>query len=317
MSTAYATRINRVIDHIDAHLDHPLDLRSVAALAHFSPWHFHRIFQALTGETLANRVRRRRAEAAAQRLLAKPPVPVSTIAVDLGFASAEVFSRVFRAHFGMSATQWRKGGSRRWAQDNRQRLSKIHQELSKPSQVSSADNDEYHGMPSLSRHHQPSGPPPEVEYRSLAAGYVAYLRHVGPYGHPNIGVTWERFARWCGLRGLPAPGGAFIGIAQDNPEITRPEHCRYDCCVEVPRTVQPDGEVGIQPFAGGRYACAAFQGKPEEIHEAWMRLYGEWLPSSGWQPDDSPAIEVYELGGSAQMKPGELACLLCLPIRPL
>src|SRR6476646_11717671 len=96
----YTASINRVVDHIDAHLAEPLDLETLAAVAHFSPWHFHRLFQALTGETLADRVRRRRLETAAARLLATPPQPALRIALDVGFGSAEVFTRAFRAHFG-------------------------------------------------------------------------------------------------------------------------------------------------------------------------------------------------------------------------
>ena len=96
----YVAAINRVDDHIDTHMAEPLDLEKLAAVAHFSPWHFHRLFQALTGETLADRVRRRRLEAAAGLLLATPPESALSIALDVGFRSAEVFTRAFRAHFG-------------------------------------------------------------------------------------------------------------------------------------------------------------------------------------------------------------------------
>lgn len=60
----YVARIHRVTDHIDAHLAEPLDLAVLASIAHFSAWHFHRVFQTMTGETLADPVRRRRASRA-------------------------------------------------------------------------------------------------------------------------------------------------------------------------------------------------------------------------------------------------------------
>ena len=69
---SYTARINRVMDHIDAHLAETLDLQALAGVARFSPFHFHRVFQALTGETLADRVRRRRLEVSAGRLLTQP-----------------------------------------------------------------------------------------------------------------------------------------------------------------------------------------------------------------------------------------------------
>ena len=109
----YVARINRVFDYIDEHLADPLDLAKLAAVAFVSPWHFHRVFQALTGETLADRVRRRRVEVAATRLLAQPPAPALTIALDVGFGSPEVFTRAFRAHFGVTPTAWRDRKSTR------------------------------------------------------------------------------------------------------------------------------------------------------------------------------------------------------------
>ena len=50
----YERRIHRVVAHIDAHLDQPLDLESLAAVANFSAFHFHRLFRAWTGETLGD-----------------------------------------------------------------------------------------------------------------------------------------------------------------------------------------------------------------------------------------------------------------------
>ena len=85
MSTDYQRRIDRVIDHIGAHLADPLDLAALAGVAHFSPWHFHRIFHALTGETLAEHVRRARLEAAAGRLLRRPRESALSIALEVGF----------------------------------------------------------------------------------------------------------------------------------------------------------------------------------------------------------------------------------------
>ena len=54
----YRSRMHRVLAHIDAHLDEPLDLSSLAGVAHFSPFHFHRLFAAWTGETLGDYLRR-------------------------------------------------------------------------------------------------------------------------------------------------------------------------------------------------------------------------------------------------------------------
>jgi AraC family transcriptional regulator len=306
-----------VVDYIDGHLAEPLDLKTLAAVAHFSPWHFHRVFQACTGETLADRVRRRRMEVAAQRLLRHPPPPASTVAFDLGFSSAEVFARTFRAHFSMTATQWRHGGYRGWAENNRLELSKISQAQSKNDQVPFGSLIDDANQAAVGALPNPGERAMDVELRTIPSGTLAYLRYTGPYGGRGIGLTWKRFARWCKQHALPKPGHALIGIAQDNPEITLPRHCRYDCCVQVTSAMRAEGHVGIQRFAGGRYACRRFSGTVADINDAWIRLYGDWLPNSGWQPDDQPAIEIYDAGVDFDGETGRFSCLLCLPIRPL
>src|ERR1700757_3053830 len=103
----YVDRMHRVTEHIDQHLDQYLDLETLADVAHFSPYHFHRLFSAWMGETLGDYLRRRRIEVAAMRLVAQPRVPVLHIALSVGFGSAEAFTRAFRARFGCAPTAWR------------------------------------------------------------------------------------------------------------------------------------------------------------------------------------------------------------------
>lgn len=64
----YKARILRVLTHIHEHLDEELDLEELARVACFSSFHFHRIFAAMTGETIADHVRRLRLERAAIEL---------------------------------------------------------------------------------------------------------------------------------------------------------------------------------------------------------------------------------------------------------
>ena len=54
----YIHRINRVVDYIEANLDEKHSLEELSRVAYFSPFHFHRIFKALTGETINNYLKR-------------------------------------------------------------------------------------------------------------------------------------------------------------------------------------------------------------------------------------------------------------------
>lgn len=51
--TDYRERLSRVQAYIHDHLDQPLDLARLAEVAHLSPYHWHRVYHALYGETIA------------------------------------------------------------------------------------------------------------------------------------------------------------------------------------------------------------------------------------------------------------------------
>ena len=314
---SYTARINRVMDHIDAHLDETLDLRALAGVAQFSPFHFHRLFQALTGETLAERVRRRRLEVAAGRLLTQSDATALRIALDVGFNSAEAFTRAFRAYFGSTPTAWRGGAFRSWAERHCVALSKIRQGDRKAYQ---AVMDAFLQDTELWPHgHVPraKGEKMDVELKTLPDTRVAYLRHVGPYGGSGIAAAWQRFAAWCAQAGLMQPRRRMFGVCLDDPTITPPEKCRYDCAVEVDEAFVARDEIGIETVAGGRYACARFSGVAAEVRDAWNRLVVDWLPKSRYQPDDRCALEIYEPDFVVDEKTGAFPCLLCMPVRPL
>jgi len=87
MSTveSYQERMTRVLVHIQGRLDEPLPLEELAGVACFSPYHFHRIFRGMVGESVKEHVRRLRLERAAQRLK-QSSQPVTEIAFDAGYA---------------------------------------------------------------------------------------------------------------------------------------------------------------------------------------------------------------------------------------
>ncbi len=99
--TEYKSRMHRVVGAIDRQLDQPLDLAMLAEVAHFSAFHFHRLFAAWMGETLGDYLRRRRLEVAAMRLAAQPRTTVLNDALSVGFGSA---ARAFRKRFASSPT---------------------------------------------------------------------------------------------------------------------------------------------------------------------------------------------------------------------
>ena len=104
----YISRINKVMDYVDKNIDKALNLADLAGIANFSPFHFHRIFTVLTGETPGNFVQRLRVEKAASLLLNDKRMTISDIAYDCGYGSVSLFSRSFRAFWGTTAKEFRQ-----------------------------------------------------------------------------------------------------------------------------------------------------------------------------------------------------------------
>ena len=299
----YVDRMHRVTEYIDQHLDQFLDLETLAEVAHFSPFHFHRLFSALMGETLGAYLRRRRCEVAATRLLAQPKLSVLQIALDVGFGSAEAFTHAFGARFGCSPTTWRL----RQAAE-RAAISNPDQANSNPDQVQ-WDKVLKNGVPIKTETLM------KVQIIERKPTAIAYLRHVGPYGQP-IGTFWQtQVYPWMVASGLT--GQPRYGISHDDPRVTAPEQCRYDAGCEIPASVLARGDAHRTTIPGGRYAALGFKGVVADFESAWNALLRDWLPSSGLQLDSRPMFEYYPTDSSYDPATGVLECQLCVPVVPL
>lgn len=308
----YERRVNRVIDHIYGHLADELSLASLARVAVFSPFHFHRVFKAITGETLFGFIHRVRIERAAAALAGRRDESVLAVALDHGFTSAAAFARAFRTHFGMTATEWRAGGARRWSARWRargraernpgQQLRKTRKAPTPPARQTSRQGARKEDAMS-------------VAVRELPAHHVAYMRYVGPFGPHGIPELWGRLRQWMATRDVR--GDLTLGVAQDDPAITPPDKTRYDACVVVPTGFTPDRWVNVTDVGGGKYAVADFVGTAHDIQAAWDHVFGSWLPASGWQPDDRACYELYRGNPAVDARKGVFRGDLCLPVRPL
>ena len=100
-SATYVERVNRAIDHVVSHLREPMRLLDLARAARLSPFHFHRVFQALVGETPADFVKRLRLDLALRLMARARPPSLTAIALDCGFSSSSDFTRCFKQRFGV------------------------------------------------------------------------------------------------------------------------------------------------------------------------------------------------------------------------
>jgi AraC family transcriptional regulator len=289
----YKRRMLRVLVHIQQHLDDALALDDLAGVACFSPYHFHRIFKGMVGETVQEHIRRLRLERAAGQLKLSAR-PVIHIALDAGYESHEAFTRSFHALFGRSPSAFRSA---------RRKLplpaapSDVHYALGKPARRFKTT--------------QPGRRPMDVSIKPLAPLRVAFMRHVGPYS--TVGETWDRFLPVLGKDGRLDGECMILGICHDDPEVTPSEKIRYDACVSVDGSFMPDGDIGVQVIPGGDYAMTTHFGPYEKVGETYARLFGQWLPRSGRELRGTPCFEVY-LNDPHSTEPEDLLTDIYVPL---
>ncbi|MEM8964662.1 MAG: AraC family transcriptional regulator [Acidobacteriota bacterium] len=275
LDLSYVDRINRAIDFILRHLDAPLKLEQVARAACLSPFHFHRIFRRLLGETLNEFIKRQRLERAVYLMSHAPSRSLTEIALDCGFSSSSDFSRSFKKRFGVPPSVFDVGTYRA----SRREAFNAHNAL---------------GGVMLER--LPKGENPdgfEVRIRDLPPRTVAYIRVLDPFRPDAVTGACERLLAWAEERGVA--DGEWLGYMWEDPEIVALEDCRYDAAVVVDDVV-PTGEIGRFDFPAMRVADIAIAGDIQLEQRAIDWIFGTWLPESGHEPADLPCFEAW-VGG--------------------
>lgn len=280
MAGDYQARLERVYARIHADPAGDLSLDELAAVAALSRFHFHRVFTAMTGETLAEAVRRIRLNRAAHALW-QSRKPVAAIARENGYPNPGSFSRAFRAAYGQSPAAFRRTGE------------------ALPARLLASPRT---GGQSLF----------PVTFQDAPARRVIGAGHRGPY--PQISAAYARLGAVLGARNLwPKTRGVMVAVYFDDPQLTPPAALRSLAGVEAgPDLPCPEGLSEIV-LAGGRHAVLEFRGPYAGLTAAYDWLYGDWLRASGAVPRDAPGFEIYR-NAPGQVAPEDLRTDIFLPL---
>jgi AraC family transcriptional regulator len=296
----YKKRVCRAMNFISRNLDRELSLDEIAEAAAFSKYHFHRIFKAVVGETVAGFTRRLRLELAANRLMSNPFEEITSIALTCGFSSSQNFATAFRQHYHMTPTAYRE-------RNHGNKARKIQNDLSLQSHY---DPDTAFAQLQLNERRDIM----QAEVREMPEYHVAYLRKMGPYNQQTCEQAFGELMQWAGPRGLVQPGTALM-VYWDNPEVTPPDRCRIDACVSVPKGTTVDGAIGTQILRGGPYAVVNFKIASDGFQRAWEDAFA-WLVDSGHECADKPCYELYH--NNAEEHPDGLWNVdICIPLKSM
>jgi AraC family transcriptional regulator len=298
----YINRINRVVDYIESNITEQLNLQRISDIAHFSPFHFHRIFTAFTGETLNNFIKRKRVEKAARILVTDLEKSVSEIAYECGYSSPSVFCRNFKDHFRLNAQEFRENKA--------DKISKIRQLESKIDK-SEQEQREYLRIVKILKEIKMKK---NIAIKEMPALNLLYVRHIGAFN--QIKFAYDKLMKWAGPRGLlNFPKTQTVTVYHDDPNITNIEKLQQSACITVDKEVKPEGEIGSMTLPASKCAVGHFDISVHEFEKAWESVC-VWMAENGYQSGEGLPYELYydHEGEGENMR---FVLDICVPIKQL
>lgn len=275
----YLESVHRVLTYVDDNLDSDLSAGRLAEVALFSKYHFHRIFKALTGETVSAFVVRRRLERAVFLFKSQPGLSVTDVALRVGFNSPEHFSRCFKERFNVTATRFRQSDN---TNPESLKNSRIYQEVSPHSF--------YHTYLESRNSDAASF---EVQLKQFEETPVALVSEKFGKDGTALVEAWNHLMEWADARSLRTEDCKRYAISRDDFEVTAAEDYRLDFCISIPPDVVTGGRIHSSRICGGTYALIHVTGDIHQVAKAWDFLYKDWLPLSNFTPVNEPAVEIF------------------------
>jgi AraC family transcriptional regulator len=272
--THYLAAVQRVVSHLIAHLDDSADLTALAELACLSPFHFHRVFRGMVGETPLELLRRLRLERAAYALLHTPDA-VTAIAFAAGYETHEAFTRAFRSAFGEAPSAFRRNARAR-----------------APLAASSGLHYDPRGTATDFIPRDTGGNTMQVDREALPALRLGTVTHIGPFN--QIGAAFERLGAIAGRAGLFAhPGAMMIATYAEDPDGKPAEELRSHAGITIPEGVPLPEGLDEQRVPAGAFARHIHIGPYDTLGDVWTRFMGEAIPANGFVLRPGLSLEIY------------------------
>jgi AraC family transcriptional regulator len=298
----YHQAVRRTVERIIESLDDALDLQCLARAGALSPFHFHRVFRGMVGETPLELHRRLRLERAAWNLI-DSDTSVTSIAFGAGYDTHEAFTRTFRERYGCSPTDFRR------------RARQPRADCARPPQIEIAARSAIHfraeGAAAISSYFIEGDHPMHVDITDMPELRIATLRHIGPYN--RISEAFARLGDIVRPAGLIGSETMMLAIYHDDPETTAQQDLRSDAAITVPADATIPEGLEEQRIHAGRYARTTHLGPYEHLADTWERFMGEWLPRSGNRFGQGVSFEVYR-NTPGQVPPEELRTDIYIPL---
>lgn len=254
-------------DKMEKDLSKDFPLNELAFFSTYSPWHFHRLFRKFQKENVKDYVRRLRLEKAAYELKTTS-FPILEIAIESGYTTQEAFTKAFRKDLGLTPKQFRD----RYAKPKKSPF--IFSSLKEFGILKE-----------------------DFQIKSISSFTILYKRHIGPYesmpGFPEDPQFLKPFKDWLLAANQTFDSCKWIGISQDDPEITKASQIRFDFGTPISiQTKIPIG-LGLQKVPSGDRLQVRVRAPYTKLPEIYSVLLGEFFPKYTRRLANLPPFEVY------------------------
>jgi AraC family transcriptional regulator len=287
MQEEYIKRINKVLTFIDENLDSDLSLKTVSEVACYSPFHLHRLFKAITNETLNSYIIRKRIENSAILLVHKKDLSVTEISIKYGFTSHAIFSRAFKKVYGQSPSEFRKS--------NLNNFSKI----GKANQMT----EKY--LCNINHHKN------WMKLHAKIKVHLVYMTHIGEKG---IDKSFQLMLNWADRTGMLSKNDTNIcRVFHDSFKVTDAQKVRMSIGILTNQALSiKESNIGLNTIEKGKCIVGHFVIEPKEFEQAWSGLY-IWMYENGYNKADRFPFEIYH--NNFNEHPGKKCIVdLCIPI---
>ncbi|GAA3631595.1 AraC family transcriptional regulator [Flavivirga jejuensis] len=275
----YISRINLVLKHIDNNLDSELSLGLLSRLALYSPFHFHRIFKAIIGETLNSYIIRKRIEKAASVLIHKKNISITELSLQYGFSSNASFTRAFKNFYGLSPSEFRK--------ENPSKFSKISNSESKNSQENLIF-EKY--ICNINNHLNWIKINANIEIKEISELKFASITH---FGENDVESVFDRLIKWANSKDLMKnPETKMARVFHDSFKITTPDKVRMSICVLTNKPFTPEGEIDAITIKKSKCIVGRFEISPNDFEKSWSSLF-VWMNDQGYKKAEKNPFEIY------------------------
>lgn len=282
-----------------------LNLDIIARHANFSPYHFHRIFTALEGETPANFILRLRIEKVARLLQEQKQVSITAIAYSCGFNNYTSFNRAFRKHFGMTAQEFRKFEKAVFVKDKQFYNSKgeLLDRTDRAIKYEAVNTPAFEVDAIIQN--------ADIQIKRIPAFQVAYIRFVGNFY--QIGEAYDKLLNWASQNGLlDSADTAFFTVYHDDPSVTQIDKNRQSVCITIPENFRVENGISKMTIDAGKYLVGYFELLDLDFEKAWNTMYLT-LIEKGYKFRNANVYEMYKTVDNTPFSQPYKAHL-CIPI---